>query len=92
MVHVIMERERINAVEQRLFVAFRQNQVPDDFRGLNLNGREGHAHLKSNAAFLRQDLYGPTASNCFQESPVKPPHRSLLASKMRFQTISTAEM
>jgi hypothetical protein len=53
MMNVIMARDRINTVEAGEFMAARQNQMTNKFRGLHLDGGKGHAHLKRNTRLFR---------------------------------------
>jgi hypothetical protein len=73
-------------------MALRQDQVPNDFCGLNLNGGERHSHLKSNARFFRQNGHRPATADLSQKKVIELSDGGRLALKVRFQVMLPAQM
>src|SRR5690348_4060141 len=92
MMDVIMPGNGVDAVEAGTLVPVCQDEVADDSGGLDLDGGEGHAHLKSDPRLFRQHDYWPGTTHLSHEQFVELSIGRGLAFEVGDQAIPAAGM
>jgi hypothetical protein len=79
---VIAGRERLHLTEARVVEAPRKNDMPVEPTAPRRDLRKGHAHLKGNPGFLRQNPYGSNRPNGGHHFLVERANQGRLAVKV----------
>lgn len=79
-------------MEARAVMPLCEDQVSDDFCGLDLNSGERHPHLKCNARFFRKNDHTAATPDLRQKQIIEFPNCRRPALEMRFQVMLPAKV